>query len=390
MSMMPLVYAGFSLAAIESGVILWLLARQRRRSPLPGAAMEAAPTAQLEIVPHIDSAVSAQTETGSSEEQKPAPLDTAAYERSVTALFESILRYLNSTSEPMSDTLVRIKTVIADFLASVDRSRSSFDSTECATRMKEGIDKLWRHIAEMTEQTSHSFNAFSVEIDRLNGLLSSIIELLSSISDIAERVHILSINASIEAARAGAHGHGFKVIANEIQKLSGETQSFVATIGTTIAKTQEMFQSLRSVMKGTQELVSKQVNEDSSTYDGMHQMLEHQLNEFTVLYSSVEHFIGSLEMDMKALFPLSMLHAIITQEIENTEKCTLDFIRVVKETHGDAEALSRACGPEETVERLRKRLTTSRELEALDSAVRKLGLQGRIDLKRTDTDMEFF
>jgi hypothetical protein len=122
----------------------------------------------------------------------------------------------------------------------------------------------------------------------------------------------------------------------------------------------------------------------------MHDTLELQLKEFMVLYTGVTRFIESLEMDMKALFPLSMLHAIITQEIENTEKVTLDFIDVVRENHGDPVALSHAFGPAQTVERLRKRLTTARELEALNTALRKLGLQDKIDLRRTDTDVEFF
>jgi methyl-accepting chemotaxis protein len=318
------------------------------------------------------------------------PLDTATYERAVSALFESITRYLNGTSEPMSETLVRIKTAIAEFLASVNRSKSSFEKDECADRMKEGIDRLWRHIAEMTDQTARSYNAFAGEIDRLNGLMASIVKLLESISDIAERVHVLSINASIEAARSGAHGKGFKVIADEIQKLSGETQSFVATIGTTIGRTQELFKSLRAVMEDTQAVVSKQVNEDSSVYEGMHRALERQLNEFVLLYAGVARFIESLEMDMKALFPLSMLHAIVTQEIENAEKFTLDFIETVRDNHGDGAALAAACAPERTVERLRRRLTTERELEALASALRTLDLQDKIDLRRTSTDIELF
>ncbi len=99
-----------------------------------------------------------------------------------------------------------------------------------ASRTKESLDSS---IANMKEK-----------IVRTMGIMQSVLlvsqqvrESTSIIEDISEQINLLSLNASIEAARAGDHGRGFAVVADEIGKLSVKTSENVKTITGLIEKT---------------------------------------------------------------------------------------------------------------------------------------------------------
>jgi methyl-accepting chemotaxis protein len=241
------------------------------------------------------------------------------YEKAFPKLFSSIVTYLNSTSEPMSESLLALRTSITHFIQSIHKTRDDLRESSRNKNVKEGVAALRRHITEVTNETGRSFTRITADIENLSKQMSSITAFLGSISDIAARVHVLSINASIEAARAGDRGKGFKVISNEIQKLAQETQSFVKTIDQTVEGTSATFAALKTAVQDNRNMLARQEKEDSSTYEDISRGIELQLEEVMGVYAHVLEFMESVDINMNTLSPLAMLHAIITQEIENLE-----------------------------------------------------------------------
>ena len=105
-------------------------------------------------------------------------------------------------------------------------------------------------------QTTESMNKISASaeqcmenIGRLEVESKAIEGIIQTITEIASQTELLSLNASIEAARAGEHGRGFSVVAQEIQKLSEQTQNSVKEIESIIMRVVKDTQAAVETMK---------------------------------------------------------------------------------------------------------------------------------------------
>jgi len=97
----------------------------------------------------------------------------------------------------------------------------------------------------------------SKSIEVLSGHLDKVGQVLEVIREISERTHLLSLNASIEAVRAGEHGRGFSVVAGEVRKLAGIAGQSVKEISSLVnaikAESKAVLDKIEESRKGTKE-----------------------------------------------------------------------------------------------------------------------------------------
>lgn len=151
----------------------------------------------------------------------------------------------------------------ADASASAARSVS-----QLASAGKTSIDGA---VSQMSE-ISASVNDSARVIQKLAERSSEIGQISTTISGIAEQTNLLSLNAAIEAARAGDAGHGFAVVAEEVRKLAKDSDTAAQQIALIIEETQkDTAQAVERMTKGTQDVESgrKVIAEAGRSFDSI-------------------------------------------------------------------------------------------------------------------------
>ena len=203
--------------------------------------------------------------------------------------------------------------------AIISTNKEITQAAKLANTSRQTIQHLIESISQSAQreiELSHSLNQLSSQTREIQGILGVI-------NDIADQTNLLALNAAIEAARAGEHGRGFAVVADEVRNLAERTQKSLGEINATVTVIVQGIVDATQTMNSNAQSMEALSDNSKSVEEQMEELLNAMKKSDTLTKESVQ-ISGANTHETRKIFVLNNdLNALSEKNTSNIKEIAI-------------------------------------------------------------------
>ncbi|MEN2769035.1 methyl-accepting chemotaxis protein [Ornithinibacillus xuwenensis] len=258
------------------------------------------------------------------------------------------MQELAAGSETQANSASDLSSVMSSFVAKVKEANDQGlligkDSNVVLSLTNEGSQLM----TTSTEQMERIDRIVQEAVQKVTGLdkhSQEISNLVTVIKDVAEQTNLLALNAAIEAARAGEHGKGFAVVADEVRKLAEQVSDSVTHITEIVSNIQTETTNVTDSLEGGYEEVKQGTSHIATTGETFGKISQ-AVSGMVTSISSISENLADISTNSEKMSTSIEEIAAISEEsaagVEQTSASTQQTSSIMEEVAGSSEQLAK-------------------------------------------------
>ena len=237
-----------------------------------------------------------------------------------------------STTKEIAVTAKEISATTRDFAKTMkDISKAAEKTSALATMGKEGLQSMEINMRQMVSAASN----IAAKLAVLNEKATSITSIVTTIAKVADQTNLLSLNAAIEAEKAGEHGRSFAVIAREIRRLADQTANATLDIEKMVT---EMVSAVSAGVMGVDKFsdeIHSGVNQVSTTGEQLTKIIK-QVQQLTNNFETVTQGMQTQSIGAEQINNSIIL---LSEKAQQTSEFICQFHKSIEQLNNAAQEL---------------------------------------------------